>query len=126
MTDKTVTNDVYRAMLGWLGDALPNAGFADNPEAVQGQFTAGRYTGDWSVPDEVTMTWVATFTAQEEEDWDRAVKKARRRTEAVDDAVLDPYWDTMRTYYNTASPNAAATVQALKATIKVLREMMKE
>jgi hypothetical protein len=76
--------------------------------------------------DYMILEWDRDFTPEDEFQWQRLLKRARRRAEDVDDDILDPYWNEMRAFWNNSNPNSADMVRALKATIKALREMMKE
>ena len=76
-----------------------------------------------------TYTWDTTWTPAQDDEWAEAeytVERALARGQPIDDTALVPFWDVMRAYYNNNSPATGETVQALKATIKVLREMNKE
>lgn len=125
MTDKTVPVEYVNPVLEWVGPPLDTHGSLPS-EPAPSRFTAGypdTLTGDG---DTRTFSWEAEFTPEQEDEWALFVKKARRRMEPPDEAEMQPHFDTMRAYYQAASPTQAQTVQALKAAIAVIREMWKE
>jgi hypothetical protein len=132
MTSKTITSALLPVLAEHSIGSPPSAqGFADPPEEllVPATFTAGRAdSADYSIEGEATLTWDADFTAEQEVEWTRAIKKARQKVEPIDDNEMDPHIDVLKQWRNRDKPNTtdAHRDAVLDAIVEILRLELKE
>jgi len=130
MTDKTFAADLGPYLIQFTGSPPPATGFADVPvEAlVPPTFSAGRAdSGDYSVEGEVTYTWDADFTPEQEIEWTQAFQRVRREREPVDDDVIDTHVAVLKQWRNrTGTATNAQRDAALDAMTELWRLTLKE
>lgn len=122
---KTYSERGFSYIMPFIGAPLDS----EHPENVPSQFSAGAPDTHTFDGTGFTATWDADWTPEQEAEHEGfAVRAERRQVPATppDDPALQPHWEEMRTFWNNANPDGTETVRALKATIKVLREMSKE
>jgi hypothetical protein len=129
MTDKTFPRALLTPVVRYLGYpvSMVEADYLAITAANK-TFSAGRpdsFVHD-ADPDTVTYGWDATFTPEQEAEWELVLKRAGRKVEPSNEAALTPHFAVLRSYWDAPSPTAAQTATALRAVIAVLREMWKE
>lgn len=123
MTDKLIPSYVYAQVDRYFGAVVFDGGTVEGDASA---FSGGLPDSSTQEADGVTWSWAATFTPAQEDEWDRIIRIATRKSaqqdEVANDAIIESSIATMKAFrYRTQDPSAAQTWQTMDSIIDVLR-----